>query len=234
MDRARLAVTYRRLAGLLGRPPRAVFEAGFGDGSLLRRFADAGAQVAGADPGSLGLAVDPVVASTGAVVATAVEDVTSGEGACDLVYAVHVVEHVPDPWAFAAACRRLVAPGGMFALITPAGDSGGLRAYGSSWWMLEDPTHVRFFSAISVALLLGRSGFDDVRVSRPITDSLAVDAASAVRMLRPREDPSGALSHRGTMVAAVASLPFVLPVRVLRPRSRPALLATGRRPPDPA
>jgi SAM-dependent methyltransferase len=231
MDRVRLALTYRRLAGLLQRPPRAVFEAGFGSGALLRRFADAGAEVGGADPGSLQVAVDPVVAAAG-VEAVPVEDVTGGEGRYDLVYGVHVVEHVPDVWTFVSACCRLLAPGGRLALVTPAGDSAGLRTYGSSWWMLEDPTHVRFFSARSLSELLTRSGLVDVEVTRPLTDSLAVDAASTARALRRRPAPRGVLPSLATRIAVVASLPLVLPARALAPRARPTLLAAGRRRPD--
>jgi SAM-dependent methyltransferase len=231
MDRVRLALTYRRLLRLTGRPPRSVFEAGFGSGALLRRFADAGAVVAGADPGALGRAIDPVVAAAGALETRPVEEVTEGLGSYDLVYAVHVVEHVPAVWAFAAALRRLLAPGGLLVLITPAGDSDGLRVFGPSWWMLEDPTHVRFFSAVSGSLLLSRSALVDVRAERLVSDSLGVEASSLTRRLRGSSGGPGALAGLGTRAAVLASLPLVVPARALRTRWRPTLQLTARRPP---
>ena len=231
MDRVRLALTYRRLLRLTGRPPRSVFEAGFGSGALLRRFADAGAAVGGADPGALGRPVDAVVAAAGRIETVPVEEVTEGLGAYDLVYAVHVVEHVPAVWAFAAALRRLLAPGGLLVLITPAGDSDGLRVFGPSWWMLEDPTHVRFFSAVSGSLLLARSALVDVRAGRLVGDSLAVEATSLARRLRRSTGEQGALAGLGTRVGVVASLPLVVPARIVRPTWRPTLQLTARRPP---
>ena len=239
LDRVRLALTYHRVRSLLrdvqlrDRAPR-VFEAGFGSGALLRRFLDDGAEVGGADPGGLERDVDPVLAASGALVAGPLDDATPGAGTYDLVLAVHVVEHVPDPWAFVAACRRLLHPRGRIVLVTPAADSRGLARWGSSWWMLEDPTHVRFFSALSLALLLARSGLSEVRVGRPLADSLSVDAASLVRhraaVRGEAGEPAGVLPQRSTRLLAAASVPAVLAVRAALSSARPSLQAVAVRP----
>jgi SAM-dependent methyltransferase len=236
LDRVRLALTYRRLRGLVRasggeRAPR-VFEAGYGSGALLRRFLDDGAQVAGADPGALGRPVDPVVSAGGGLVTAPVEHVTQGRGSYDVVLAVHVVEHVPDPWVFVAACRDMLRRGGVLAVVTPAGDSTMLPAFGSAWWMLEDATHVRFFSRVSLALLLTRSGLTSVDTSRPVADSLAVEAASWLRRgagMSPREE-HGALARPAARWAVAVSLPAVLVARAAAPRWRPCLQAVAVRP----
>ena len=62
----------------------------------------------------------------------------SGVKPVDLAYGIHVLEHVSDPVATMASVARLLAPGGRAEFLTPAGDSGGISAYGSAWWMLED------------------------------------------------------------------------------------------------
>lgn len=228
LDGVRLELTYRRLLRALPSPPRRVFDVGYGTAALLRRFLDAGADaVDGTDPGALGLAADPVVAARGGLRTIPVEEVPAPQRGYDLVTAIHVVEHAPDPAGFVRACVRLLAPGGTLVLLTPAGDSDGLRLFGPAWWMLEDPTHVRFFSAESLRRLLSDAGLG-TRVERLVTDSLAVEAASLRRRLG-RSPEQGVLAAGTTRAMAAASLPLVLPARALRPRLRPTLQATAVR-----
>lgn len=228
LDTARLALTHR----LLVRPgtPRSVFEIGHGSGALLRRFLDDGASVAGVDPDQLGLRVDPEVARCGNLHVGAVEELDPATvDPVDLVYGVHVIEHVRDPLAALRAARSLTRPGGRLDLLTPAGDGDGPDLWGSAWWMLEDPTHVRFFSARSLADTARRAGFEDVRVERVVLDSLLSDPASAARMLMPGRHPKGVLSSRAVRRFGIATAPLVLTARLVRPRSRSSLHLTARR-----
>src|ERR1700712_1928951 len=57
LDLVRMRLTYRALRG--ARRPSRVFEIGFGAGSLLRRFLDDGAEVAGIDARPLGAQAGP-------------------------------------------------------------------------------------------------------------------------------------------------------------------------------
>ena len=231
LDRLRLLLTHRLLQQACPEKPTSVFEIGYGSGQLLRAFADAGARVAGADPDQLDVAVDPVVAASGRLSPVAVEDLGADvvdTTAADLVFGIHVVEHVRDPARTMQVAARLVRPGGTLAFLTPAGDSDGLRRWGSDWWMLEDPTHVRFFTADSLADVAHRAGLHDVQVRRPRLDSLVTDAASAARRRGPR--PAGALADRSVLVRAALSAPWVLARRTVQPLSRPSLLLVARRP----
>jgi SAM-dependent methyltransferase len=230
LDRWRLAVTYRRLVRRLQPRGARVFEVGFGAGALLRRFLDAGAIVAGADPGALAVAVDPVVTANATLHSASLESLPPQDPA-DLVVAVHVAEHVADPAQFARTCFDLLRPGGQVVLVTPAGDSASLGVFRSRWWMLEDPTHVRFFSARSINRLLRDAGFVDVRVQRLVLDSLTVDAASCMRALRWRHlPPDGVLAWPATRALALLSAPAVILLRMLRPAMRPAMEVAARRP----
>jgi 2-polyprenyl-3-methyl-5-hydroxy-6-metoxy-1,4-benzoquinol methylase len=230
LDRWRLAVTYRRLVRRLQPRGARVFEVGFGAGALLRRFLDDGAIVAGADPGALAVAVDPVVSAHATLHTTSLESLPR-QDPVDLVIAVHVVEHVADPAQFARTCYDLLRPGGQLVLVTPAGDSASLGVFRSRWWMLEDPTHVRFFSARSISRLLRDSGFADVQISRLVLDSLTVDAASCMRALRWRHLPrDGVLAWPATQALAVLSAPVVILIRLLRSTMRPAMEVAARRP----
>jgi SAM-dependent methyltransferase len=231
LDRVRLTLTQRTLDAVA--PVSAgqrVFEIGFGAGALLRQFVDRGCAVAGCDPDQLGVAVDPVVRQAGDLHATGVEQLVGAIEPVDLVYGVHVIEHVADPAAALTASFDLLRPGGTIALLTPAADSDSLRVFSQAWWLLEDPTHVRFFSRPSAAAALGRAGFEEVAVTRLAMDNLTMEGASLARLLRPGSRERGVLDSRATRLLATALSPLALLVRLVRPRMRPTLLVTGRRP----
>src|SRR3954447_12934123 len=84
LDVVRMRLTYRALRG--ARRPRRVFEIGFGAGSLLRRFLDDGAEVAGIDARQFDAEVDPEVADRGRLWWGTVETLDAGDLAVDLVY----------------------------------------------------------------------------------------------------------------------------------------------------
>lgn len=228
LDRIRLDLTHRELVRD-GAPAR-VLEIGYGSGALLRRFLDDGAEVAGVDPDQLLVDVDPVVRARGDLRVGGIEEASDLPGGQDLVYGVHVLEHVADPLRALAASYELLRPGGRVSFLTPAGDSTALERYGAAWWMLEDPTHVRFFTVDSLTRAAEAAGFVDIEVRRLLLDSLSVDAASVARAVRPGARPHGVLASRAVVAAAVASLPLVLAQRLVRPRTRPTLQLLARRP----
>lgn len=231
LDRIRLALTQRTLDRVA--PTSAgqrVFEIGFGAGALLRQFLDRGCAVAGCDPDQLGVDVDPEVRSRGDLRPTGVEQLVGTIEPVDLVYGVHVIEHVADPTAALSAAYGLLHPGGRIVLLTPAADSDSLRVFSQAWWLLEDPTHIRFFSSRSAVRALRRAGFEDVEVTRLAMDNLTMEGASVVRLLRPGSRERGVLDTRAARLFAIMLSPLALLTRLVRPRMRPTLLATGRRP----
>ncbi|WP_235498933.1 class I SAM-dependent methyltransferase [Knoellia sp. Soil729] len=228
LDAVRTRLTYRWLRAA-GRPA-SVFEIGYGSGALLRRFHDDGAAISGVDPDQLAVDVDPVVTQHGRLWNCAVEEVPDGAVGADLVVGVHVIEHVADPVVTMRKAASLLSRTGGLVLLTPAGDSWGLSTFGSAWWMLEDPTHVRFFTQESLRRLARDAGLVDVRVDRLVLDSISVDLASAVRAWRP-PGPAGALASGAVRGAALLTAPVVGGMRLVAPRTRPTLRLTARRPP---
>jgi SAM-dependent methyltransferase len=226
LDAVRTRLTHRWLRAA-GRPA-SVFEIGYGSGALLRRFHDDGAAISGVDPDQLAVGLDPVVSQHARLWTCAIEEVPDGAVTADLVVGVHVIEHVTDPVVTMAKAASMLSESGTLVLLTPAGDSWGPRAFGSAWWMLEDPTHVRFFSAVSLRRLAHDAGLVDVRVDRLVLDSLSVDVASAVRTWRP-PGPAGALASPAVRAATLAAAPVVAGLRLAAPRTRPTLRLTARR-----
>ena len=226
LDEVRTRLTYRWLQA--GGRPASVFEIGYGSGAVLRRFHDDGATISGVDPDHLAVDVDPVVAANAQLWNGTIEDIPDGAVSADLVVGVHVIEHVTDPVVTMWKAASLLCDSGSLVLLTPAADSWGRSTFGSAWWMLEDPTHVRFFSEDSLTRLAESAGMVDVRVDRLILDSISVDAASAVRAWRP-PGPAGALASGAVRGAALATAPLVVGLRAIAPRTRPTLRLTARR-----
>jgi 2-polyprenyl-3-methyl-5-hydroxy-6-metoxy-1,4-benzoquinol methylase len=228
LDAVRLRLTERRLRALVP-AGRSVFEIGYGSGALLRRFLDAGWSVAGVDKGQLEVGVDPEVARRGALAGGELETLAAG-GRHDLVVGVHVLEHLRDPAAGLAAAHRLLRPGGTLALVTPTADSAGPEWFGSAWWLLEDPTHLRFFSPESVRRALTRAGFTGVRVRRLLLDTLSMEVASLRRRSDRRPRPRGVLAERGTVLGALAAAPVTVAARAALPGLRPSIEVVAHRP----
>jgi SAM-dependent methyltransferase len=84
-------------------------------------------------------------------------------GSFDLILALHVIEHVDDPDAFARRAAELLAPGGLFFVATPNWDSVDARRLRGHWggnhfprhWTLYDERTLRQL-ADSVGLSLDR------------------------------------------------------------------------------
>jgi 2-polyprenyl-3-methyl-5-hydroxy-6-metoxy-1,4-benzoquinol methylase len=227
LDAVRLRLTARRLRGLVP-GGRSVFEIGYGSGALLRRFLDDGWSVGGVDAGQLEVGTDPEVLRRGALTRGELET-TPVEGRYDLVVGVHVLEHLRDPAQGLAQAYELLRPGGVLALVTPTADSSGPDWFGSAWWLLEDPTHLRFFSPESARRALAAAGFERTTVRRLALDNLSMEVASLRRRgQRPR--PAGVLAERSTVVAALATAPATVAARLLRPRLRPSLELIAHRP----
>ncbi len=228
LDVVRLRLTERRLRALVP-DGRSVFEIGYGSGALLRRFLDNGWSVAGVDSGQLELGVDAEVARRGRLDRGELEGI-AGPGGHDLVVGVHVLEHLRDPAAGLAAAHRLLRPGGTLALVTPTADSAGPDWFGSAWWLLEDPTHLRFFSPESARRALARAGFTGVRVRRLLLDTLSMEVASLRRAAARRPRPRGVLAERGTVLGALVAAPAAVAGRVALPRLRPSIELVAHRP----
>ncbi len=94
-----------------------VIDVGCGGGLLSEAMATAGADVTGVDMGETPLAVAREHATQSGLdiryVQSTAEDIASSEASTyDIVTCLEMLEHVPDPSAVVAACRKLLKPGG--------------------------------------------------------------------------------------------------------------------------
>lgn len=130
LNPTRIGYIRDRACAHLGRDPRSdrpladldVLDVGCGGGLLCEPLARLGARVTGIDLARANLEAARRHARMAELDITyrevAVETLAAGREAFDLVCAMEVIEHVPEPAAFLTACARLVRRPGALALAT--------------------------------------------------------------------------------------------------------------------
>jgi SAM-dependent methyltransferase len=90
-----------------------------------------------------------------------IEDVpsASGDDGFDVVVAIQLVEHLPEPGTLLAQAHRVLRPGGALYLATPAIDSASFAALGPDHTHVASFGHVALLSKAAMADLAQRHGF---------------------------------------------------------------------------
>lgn len=136
-----------------------LLDLGAGDGVLMRRMDALGWDVVGLEPDPA--AVEAARDRTGLDIRPGfIEDDAFPPGSFDAVTMLHVIEHVPDPVQTLRSCFRVLAPGGVLAVVTPNVESLGHERYGEHWRGLETPRHLVLFNAASLRLAAEAVGFE--------------------------------------------------------------------------
>jgi 2-polyprenyl-3-methyl-5-hydroxy-6-metoxy-1,4-benzoquinol methylase/ribosomal protein S27E len=79
----------------------------------------------------------------------------------DVITMWDLIEHVPDPAAVLAECRRLLKPGGVLALSTPDAGSLPARVLRGRWLGFRSiDEHLYFFSRLTMSAMLKTAGFE--------------------------------------------------------------------------
>jgi 2-polyprenyl-3-methyl-5-hydroxy-6-metoxy-1,4-benzoquinol methylase len=95
------------------------------------------------------------------------EEARYPDASLDAVTLIELLEHLREPRALLAECRRILRPGGVAMATTPNGVSWTARAMGARWdvFSLRDMGgHVSFFNPGSLRLLAARAGFEVARL----------------------------------------------------------------------
>jgi SAM-dependent methyltransferase len=147
---ARLAAYVERLRAA-GPPPYRILDVGCGDGSTLDLWQEAFA----GDAQTHGIEMDPHAASIAAarghaVTSSRIEEASLEAGSFDLVYASHVIEHVPDPGGFLATIHRALSTRGLVVIDTPNFDTVDRKVFGRHHWgAYHFPRHFFIFDELT-------------------------------------------------------------------------------------
>ena len=162
-DRAEIARTFerrwRQLAPWVGGTPPRLLDVGCATGIFLEVARAAGCPGEGLDLSEYALALareKGFAARRGTL-----EEAAFPAESFDVISMWDLIEHVTDPAALLAECRRVLRPGGVLAISTP--DAGSLlaRVLGSRWLGFRSiDEHLYFFSRRTLGQMLERAGFE--------------------------------------------------------------------------
>ncbi|KUO63619.1 MAG: bifunctional 3-demethylubiquinone 3-O-methyltransferase/2-octaprenyl-6-hydroxy phenol methylase [Alphaproteobacteria bacterium BRH_c36] len=184
-----------------------VLDVGCGGGLICEPLARLGGSVTGIDPGDENIAVASAHAKEQGLAidyrATRVEDLAAAGELFDVAVCLEVIEHVPDPGAFVAACAETVRPGGLMIVSTI---NRTLKAYGLAiiaaehllrW--LPKGTHQweRFVTAGELKTALLECGMENPRMAglvyEPLRDRWTVGNDTDVNYIAASAKPETAV-----------------------------------------
>ena len=222
-DRVRLLFTYHRLKRYIkNRKNLRILEIGFGKGFLLMKFLKQGHSVYGIEAGKLELDIPEELKKKAKLFFGNAEDVELSENYYDLILGIHLIEHLDYPLEVFKKCYKALKKGGMVYFITPNGSSMSFRFFRGKWWFLEDPTHRRFFSPLSLKLALLKSGFKKIKIDYPFFDSLTLEINSLKRFF-VRDSKKYGVMEKGLFYPLLMTMPYFLIFRTLSRKFRPSL-----------
>lgn len=138
-----------------------LLDVGCGAGFFLDSARDRGYDVAGVDLSPIPVAYARDTLRLDVTVGS-LYDYQAPSGAFDVVTIFQTIEHDPDPAALSAELFRVLAPGGLLVITTPAADGFVARAMGKRWFGYRNVEHVSFFTRQSLRYALERAGFEIV------------------------------------------------------------------------
>jgi SAM-dependent methyltransferase len=137
----------------------------------------------------------------------------------DAVVLADVIEHLVDPGAALTRIGELTVPGGVLALLLPDAGSRVARLLGRRWWSVI-PTHVQYFTRRSLVTLLGRHGFQVLKVG---SAPKAFTVRYYLERLRGYWPPAATLAVRAARALGVAD-------RLWAPDFRDRMIVLARSP----
>lgn len=222
-DKVRNFLTIKSIKkNIITKSTKNIFEIGFGYGHILKKFLNDGYNVSGVERGLLEIEVDKDVKEKGELYWSNAEDFKFPEEQYDVVIGIHLIEHLDDVLPVFQNAYNSLKTGGKVYFITPNGDSLGLKIFKDKWWNLEDATHLRFFTKKSITHALELSGFKNIKVKKPIWDSVTLEINSILRYFN-KSKKHGILSGLFVKVIDIILLPIFLLLRILLPNLSPSI-----------
>jgi 2-polyprenyl-3-methyl-5-hydroxy-6-metoxy-1,4-benzoquinol methylase len=88
-----------------------------------------------------------------------IDEVGLAPGSADVIWASHVIEHMPDVEGFLAKARRLLKPDGVLIILIPSSESLRARLHLTTWHLVNPPGHLWGFRPSTLRNVLSNNGF---------------------------------------------------------------------------
>jgi len=141
-----------------------ILDVGCAEGRLLRSFLEYGCQCWGIEhpsyPAQRFLDSDRIVYLQGDL-----ETIDLPEGAFDLIFLWHALEHMDNPQLIMSRLYKLLAPKGAIILAVPNFSSVEARRFKQSWFHLDIPWHRYHFNERSIRYLITKNHLRVIRAS---------------------------------------------------------------------
>jgi len=82
----------------------------------------------------------------------------------DLITLSHVIEHLHEPNALLAVCKKKLREGGTLWIETPNANARGFELFGPNWRGLEPPRHLQLYSQKALSFALETEGFQEIEI----------------------------------------------------------------------
>jgi len=141
-----------------------ILDVGCAEGRLLKSFLEYGCQCWGIEhpsyPAQRFLDSDQIVYLQGDLHA-----VNLPEGAFDLIFLWHALEHMDNPQLIMSRLHKLLAPKGAIIVAVPNFSSVEARRFKQFWFHLDIPWHKYHFNEKSIRYLITKNHFRVIRMS---------------------------------------------------------------------
>jgi SAM-dependent methyltransferase len=163
--RAARARQARALMNIISRHKKAarLLDVGAGSGILVEEALASGFAARGIEPSS---PLQAIAAQRGLPVTHGVLPNSELPGPFDVVTLIDVIEHVPDPVDLVRRIKSVMAPDGIFVVVTPDVDSVAARLMGWKWWHFR-AAHIGYFNKSTLGLALEKAGLRVIAITRP-------------------------------------------------------------------
>jgi SAM-dependent methyltransferase len=140
-----------------------LLDVGAGSGILVQEALASGFAAKGIEPSS---PLQAIAAQRGLPVVHGLLPNSELPGPFDVVTLIDVIEHVRDPIDLVRRIKSVMAPDGIFVVVTPDVDSVAARMMGWKWWHFR-AAHIGYFNKSTLGLALKTAGLRVDAISRP-------------------------------------------------------------------
>jgi 2-polyprenyl-3-methyl-5-hydroxy-6-metoxy-1,4-benzoquinol methylase len=152
-------LTGRNIMYLEGHRRGTLLDVGCGNGKFLSEMRSLGWDVYGVEPDPQAIRIAKEEMHLDNVSRGMLEDAGYPDDYFDVITMSHVIEHLHDPLATLAECRRILKPKGLIVIATPNINGLACKIFGENARHMEVPRHLFLFSPESIKAVLLKSGF---------------------------------------------------------------------------